>query len=99
MKYYGSMSVYSIRKMSYNDMLENAKYYASRFIGKNVDKSFGHAQKEDDSIMVNLSVDVRMRIYHNSNTVIIKRKMNPLEHLFKEESEIKDLSEIAFKAV
>lgn len=98
-KFYGSMSVYSIRKMSYADIIENAKYYASQFMGRDVSASIRYAQTEDDSILVNLSTDVRMRIFHNSNAVIIKRKMRPLEHLIKEKLEIKQLYAIAINAM
>jgi hypothetical protein len=97
--FYGSLYVYSVRKMSYDDIIKNAKYYASRFMERDSDEPFRSPKRENDSTLINLSSDVRMRIYHNSNAVVIKRKMNPLEHLIKEKLDIKQQSEIAINII
>ena len=90
-----SMPVYSIKKLSYAEMIQYSKYYASRFMGKDSDAPFRCPHREDDLTLIKLSLDTKMRIYHNSNTIIIRRRMGPLENLFGEKSDIKQLSEIA----
>jgi hypothetical protein len=91
----GSMPVYSIKKLSYAEMIKYSKYYASRFMGRDSDAPFRCPLREDDLTLIKLSLDTKMRIYHNSNTVIIRRRMDPLENLIGEKSDIKQLSEIA----
>lgn len=90
-----SMPVYSIKKVSYNEMLELGKYCASRFMRRDSAESFRIRQRNDDSTLIHLSLDINMRIYHNSNTITINRRMGPLEHLIKERFDKKKLSEIA----
>ena len=93
--FYQSMPVYSIKKLSYDEMLEQGKYCASRFMKRDTTGLFRVSQRDDDSTLIHLSLDINMRIYHNSNTVTISRKMGPLEHLIKEKFDKKKLSEIA----
>jgi hypothetical protein len=93
--FHKSMPVYSIKKLSYNEMLELGKYYSSRFMRRDTAGLFRVSQRDDDSTLIHLSLDINMRIYHNSNTVTISRKMGPLEHLIKERFDKKKLSEIA----
>src|SRR5918993_575836 len=96
--FHQSLPVYSIKKLSYVEMIDNSKYYASQFTGSDSDKSFRCPQRKDDLTLINLSLDTKMRIYHNSNTIIIERKMKPFENVFEngieKEFDKKQLSEI-----
>ena len=94
-----SMPVYSIKKLSYTEMIHYSRYYASRFMGRDSDAPFRCPHREDDLTLIKLSLDTKMRIYHNSNTVIIRRRMDPLENLIGEKSDIKQLSEIAIDEI
>jgi hypothetical protein len=76
-----SMPVYSIKKLSYAEMIQYSKYFASRFKGRDSDAPFRCPHRADDLTLIKLSLDTKMRIYHNSNTVIIRRRMDPLEHI------------------
>jgi hypothetical protein len=89
--FHQSIPVYSIKKLSYNEMLELGKY----FMRRDTAELFRVNQRDDDSTLIHLSLDINMRIYHNSNTVTISRKMGPLEHLIKERFDQKKLSDIA----
>jgi hypothetical protein len=93
--FYPSMPVYSIKKLSYNEMIELGKYHSSRFMRRETAESFRVRQRDEDSTLIHLSLDISMRIYHNSNTITINRRMGPLEHLIKEKYDKKKLSEIA----
>lgn len=89
-----TMYVYSIKKLSYDEMIDNSKYYASRFTGSDTDKPFKCPQRKEDLTLINLSLDTKMRIYHNSNAIIIDRKMNLFDNLIEKEYDEKQLSEI-----
>jgi hypothetical protein len=93
--FHRSMPVYSIKKLSYEEMIDNSKYYALRFTGSNSDKPFRIPQKKDDLTLINLSMDTKMRIYHHSNTVTIHRKMNLFQNEIGKELDKKQLSQIA----
>lgn len=94
LNYETSMPVYSIKRMSHPEMIEYSKYYALRFMGKGSLAPFKSLQRQDDLTIIKLSLDTKMRIYHNSNAIIIRRKMYPMTDLIKEKLETKQLSEI-----
>lgn len=94
--FYESMPVYPIRKLSHAEIEENAKFYALQFfMGKESLASFKSIQKRDDSTLINLPWDTKIRFYHNSNAIIIRRQMNPLENLIKGKFDINQQAEIA----
>jgi hypothetical protein len=92
---YDAIPVYLTRKLSSTEMEQNAKYYASRFIGRDSQKSFASAHRENGSTLIKLPWDTKMRIYHDSDAISIRRKMNLLENLINEEFDVKRQSEIA----
>lgn len=92
--YYPSMPVYSIRKLSDTETEERAKYYASQFMGGKSIQSF-RSHREDGSTLVSLPWNTTMEIFHNSDSIIIEKKMNPFEHTIKKKLDLKNLTEIA----
>jgi hypothetical protein len=95
---YPSLPVYSIRKLSDPETEERARYYASQFMGGKSIQSF-RSHKEDGSTLVSLPWNTTMEIFHNSDTVIIEKKMNPFEHTIKKNLELESLTEIAIKVM
>jgi hypothetical protein len=96
LNFYPSMPVYSIRKLTGAEIEERARYYASQFMGREFSESFRpYSHREDDSTLVNLPRNTKMRIYLNSNTVTIEQKISPLEHIFRKNPDEKQLSEMA----
>jgi hypothetical protein len=93
-KVYDSIPVYTIRKLSVAEIEENAKYYASKFMGSSLPISFSSKQREEDSTLINLPWNTQMRIYYDSNSITIKRKLNLMENLIKEEYKVKQQIEI-----
>jgi hypothetical protein len=92
--FHSSMPVYSIKKLSYKEMIGNSKYYALQFTGKISDTSFRTSIRKDDLTIVRLSLDTKMRIYHNSNNILINRKMGLFENLIEKELGREQLSKI-----
>jgi hypothetical protein len=97
--FYDSLPVYSITKLSDTEVEKRAKYYASRFMGGESYLFSRSFQAYEDSKLMNLPWDTKMRIYHKSNTVIINRKLNPFEYLFKQKFDKKQLSEMVINAM
>lgn len=81
---YDSMPIYSVRKLSSNEMIENAKFYATRFMGKDSSQSFRSIQRETNSTLIKLPWETKLRIYHHSNAIVIRRKINPMQNLIRE---------------
>lgn len=88
------MPVYSIRELSDTEKEERAKYYASKFMGGKSIQSFS-SHRDDDSTLVSLPWNTTMEIFHNSDTVIIEKKLNPFEYTIKKNLELENLIEIA----
>ncbi len=95
-----SMPVYPIRKLSYEELINNAMDFAYKFMGSDTSESFASLnQRKDSSILVGLPEDTKMRIFPNSNTMIIKRKMRPLEYLIKGNLDKKQLTDITINVM
>lgn len=95
--FYDSVPVYSIKKLSNNEIIDNAKYYASRFMGGNSPATFKSIEKHDDLMLINLPWDTKMWVYNNSNAITITRRMKPLEHLINENIDVSRLGLIAIE--
>src|SRR5690242_4006548 len=96
---YESIPVYPIRRLSPNEINENAKYCATQFMGTDSLASFRSIEKREDSMLINLPWDAKMWIYYNSNAIYIKRKMKPLEHLINQNLHKSSLARIAIQTM
>ena len=95
-----TIPVYSIRNLSYKEMEKNAKYYADQFIEEDSHEYFKSSIQQDEaSTIINLPNDTKMRIFYNSNTMIIKRKLKPFDHLIEDAFDKKQLTEVAINTM
>lgn len=93
--FYNAIPVYPIKKLSNNEIIDTAKYYASRFMGGNTSVTFRSTEKQNQMTQINLPWDVKMWIYDNSYATTIIRKIKPLEHLINENIDVDKLGLLA----
>lgn len=92
--YYPSMYVYQIRTILSSEIEDYARYCASQFMGRATFNFLTPFRRENDSKVIDLPWETKMRIYDNSNAIVIKRKMNPLDNLIIGDLNLKQQSEI-----
>jgi hypothetical protein len=95
-----TIPVFRVKNLSYEEIVKNVKSYASKFIDEDPEEFFKSAvQRPDSSILISLPRDTIMRIFHTSNSMIIKRRMKPLENLIEGNRDKNQLIQAAIAAM
>ena len=89
-----TIPIYAIRQLKADEQEKNAHYLASKFMNRDIAESFRSSiKRSNNSTVVILPEGTKMRIYNNSNCMVIKKKMGPLENLITkklDEEQLKD---------
>ncbi len=69
-----SIPIYPIRQLTFDEIKRSGIYFATKFMQmQNIKTFIPHIQESYDSTKVYLSAGVTMRLFHNSNSMTIKK--------------------------
>jgi hypothetical protein len=91
-----SLPVYKIKNLSRNSQVEKASQLASKFVSGYCYSDFPDTvvyDKSENTTTVDLPERTKIRIYNNSNAMIIRKITGPLDNIFPREIDMGQLKE------
>jgi hypothetical protein len=95
-----SIPIYPIRQLTFDEIKRNGIYFATKFMQmQNIETFIPHIQESYDSTKAYLSEGVTMRLFHNSNSMTIKKNMAPMNNIITDTTDKRLLTERTVDAV